>query len=832
MSKVKSLLRWTIRIAVAGVSVTIVAAAAVWFTLAPDLPDIEVLREVRLQTPLRVESKNGALISVFGEKRRVPVTLDQVPARLQEAFIAAEDAYFYQHPGIDWRGISRAIWHILRTGDKGPGGSTLTQLVARNFFLTRDRTYTRKMKEILLALKIERELSKRDILELLLNKIYLGHRAYGVAAAAQVYYGRPLEQLELPEYAMLAALPKAPSAINPITDPRRARERRDYVLRRMFEEQYISAAEYQAALDTELSAFHHGPAVEVEAPYVAEMARRWAVGEFGADAYESGYRITTTIDPQRQSAANQALRAGLDAYDHRHGWRGPEAEVEFTADSTRQQWDEWLANYRTIAGHTPGLVTEADEAIALVYLKGGQTIPLDLAAMDWARPFRSRDRTGPAPEQVSDVLQPGDIVRVRRGATGTWELAQIPEVQGALISLEPDTGAIQALVGGWSFEQSKFNRVTQARRQPGSGFKPFIYATALAHGYTPASIVNDAPLVYQNEAVAESWKPHNFSQRFYGPTRLREGMVHSRNLVSVRLLADLGVGNARDYITRFGFRREALPDNLSMALGSASLTPLSIARGYAVFANGGFRVEPYWLQTVHDQRQRLLYARTRTQRCETCPALATPPRPLDSLSGSNHKPAARPRLKQQDQASSRIEVVEERPRALMGPPVPQYQPRAIKPAVAYMVRSMMEDVIRRGTGRRARSLGRDDLAGKTGTTNEQHDAWFSGYNSSLVTTVWVGFDDHQPLGRREVGGRAALPIWIDYMDTALKGVPERHPQMPVGVAQVWIDPDTGEIVSRERHPDAIRELVHAATLENATDGAQSGEDNTTVDPYE
>jgi len=832
MSKVKSLLRWSVRTAVAGVSVAIVATAVVWFTLAPELPDIEMLRDVHLQTPLRVTASNGALISVFGEKRRVPVTLDQVPARLQEAFIAAEDAYFYQHPGIDWRGISRAIWHIVRTGEKGPGGSTLTQLVARNFFLTRERTYTRKMKEILLALKIERELSKRDILELLFNKIYLGHRAYGVAAAAQVYYGRPLDQLKLPEYAMLAALPKAPSAINPITDPPRARERRDYVLRRMFEEDYITEAEYRAALDAELTAFHHSPAVEVETPFVAEMARRWAVQELGTGAYESGYRITTSIDPARQAAANRALRAGLIAYDRRHGWRGPEAMAEFTAASTRRQWDEWLADYRNIAGHTPGLVVEADETLALVYLRDGQTVPLDLQAMEWARPFKSRDSVGAVPKQVTDVLQPGDIVRVRRGATGEWELAQMPQVQGALVSLHPDTGALQALVGGWSFEQSKFNRVTQARRQPGSSFKPFIYATALAHGYTPASIVNDAPLVYRNEAVAETWKPHNFSQRFYGPTRLREGMVHSRNLVSVRLLADLGVDNARDYIARFGFRREALPDNLSMALGSASLTPLSMARGYAVFATGGYRVDPYWLETVHDQRGQLIYARARAQRCDDCPEPTTPPPPVDSLLRATREPATGLRLKQQDDASSRIEVVRERPQPLMGPPLPRYQPRVIEPSVAYMVRSMMEDVIRRGTGQRARSLGRDDLAGKTGTSNEQHDAWFSGYNSALVTSVWVGFDNHQPLGRRELGGRAALPIWIDYMGAALEGVPEHRPQMPVGVAQVWIDPGTGEIVSREQHPDAIRELVHAAALNDAKNRTEAGEDEETVDPYE
>jgi len=584
---VKKLFRWLIVLFLVSSILGLSAIGITYLVFAPDLPDVETLRDVRLQVPLRVYSADGKLLGIFGEKRRIPIGIDEVPERLKQAFIAGEDARFYEHPGLDYQGIIRAAWSLATTGEKTIGGSTITQQVARNFFLSFEKTFTRKIKEAFLAVKIERELEKDQILELYMNKIFLGYRAYGVGAAAEVYYGKSTNQLSLAQSAMIAALPKAPSRINPISAPERAVERRDYVLGRMLELGYIGQAEYESAIREEDRAYYHGAIAEISAPYLAEMVRVHALQLLGPEAYTGGYVVTTTIDSRLQTAANLAVANGLEEYDQRHGFRGVEAHLDLDPAATTSDWSEILLPHRPVSGLEPGLVIETEDELALVYLRNGQTVALLLEDMQWAAPFIDRDRKGNSPQRVEDITVRGDIVRARLHNDGRWKLGQLPEVESALVSLDPRNGDIKALVGGYDFARSKFNRVTQGQRQPGSSFKPFIYSAALEKGFTVASLVNDAPIVFEDAELERTWKPQNFSEKFFGPTRLREAMVNSRNLVSIRLLRSIGIEYARDYITRFGFQLDELPANLSMALGSASLTPLSMARGYAVFANGG-----------------------------------------------------------------------------------------------------------------------------------------------------------------------------------------------------------------------------------------------------
>ncbi|MGB5485902.1 MAG: transglycosylase domain-containing protein, partial [Lysobacterales bacterium] len=598
----KKVLRSIFRILLVAFVLGLSTVIITYLVVSKDLPDVETLRDIQLQIPLRVFTSDGKLISVFGEKRRIPVQIEEMPPNLINAFVAGEDKRFYEHPGIDYQGITRAVWTLATTGEKSIGGSTITQILARNVFLTLDKTFTRKIKEIFLALKIERELSKDEILELFLNKILLGHRAYGVGAAADVYYGKPVGELSLAQCAMIAALPKAPSRINPITSPERAMERRDYVLGRMLELGYINDPEYQQAINERNTAFYHGATTEVSAPYVAEMVRKEMLARFGQSAYTGGYEVYTTIKSNLQVTANQAVIDGLEEYDHRHGYRGAEAHFDLEENTTTQAWDEVLRPYKPLAGLVPGLVIEVDEDIALIYQLDGQTIALTLDDMAWARKFVSRERVGLKPESVGDVLQTGDIIRTRLRDEGQRELAQIPEPEALLIALSPRDGSIKALVGGFDYTRSKFNRAVQSRRQPGSGFKPFIYSAALAKGKTTASIVNDAPIVFSDTELERDWKPQNYSEKFFGPTRLREAMVNSRNLVSIRLLREIGIPYATDYISSFGFDPAELPANLSMALGSASLAPISIARGFAVFANGGYLIDPYFISRIVDAR--------------------------------------------------------------------------------------------------------------------------------------------------------------------------------------------------------------------------------------
>jgi penicillin-binding protein 1A len=805
----------------------LVGLGVTYLLVAPGLPEVDTLRDVRLQVPLRVYTRDQKLIGLFGEMRRIPVTIADIPGDLKNAFIAGEDARFYEHPGVDYQGISRAAFTLLTTGEKTVGGSTITQQLARNFFLTSEKTFTRKIKEIFLALKIEGQLDKDQILELYLNKIFLGYRAYGVGAAAEVYYGKTIQDLTLAQSAMIAALPKAPSRINPISQPERALERRNYVLGRMLELGYIDQPRYAAAVAEPDRAFYHGASAEISAPYVAEMVRARALELLGPDAYTGGYEVTTTIDSRLQTAANQAVEKGLEDYDRRHGYRGPETRIDLQDKSTPEQWNVLLEPYRPISGLAPGLVIEVEDDLALVYLRNGQTIALELE--DWAAPFVSRDRVGARPKSLHEVLAPGDIIRTRLDDNGNWRLGQVPEVEAALVAIDPRSGDIVALVGGYDFSRSKFNRITQGRRQPGSSFKPFLYSAALEKGFTTASLVNDAPIVFDDPALERVWKPQNFSEKFYGPTRLREAMVNSRNLVSVRLLRDIGIAYARDYITAFGFELQELPDNLTLALGSASVTPLSMARGYCVFANGGYLVEPEYVREIRLESGEVVFRTRPSVPCDDCgpqqQQQAEAP-PLDS-----------PQLRPLEIASPADDAaVTGGAGALPATPsatADNYARRVISPQNAYLVRSMMMDVVRRGTGVRVMQLGRNDLAGKTGTTNEQRDAWFSGYNDELVTSVWVGFDNHDPLGRNEQGGRAALPIWMEFMRQALQGIKDRPPQMPEGLAQAKINPETG-LIARLDNPDTMMEVFEVGKMPpmEAAAGGDSQDVSAAQDPYE
>lgn len=826
MNKVfRSIFRWVLILSILGAT----ALAITYITVIKDLPDVDTLRDVQLQVPLRIYTQDGKLISVFGEKRRIPVKISEMPAFLTNAFIAGEDARFRVHPGIDYQGITRAVWKLITTGEKSVGGSTITQQLARNFFLSLEKTYSRKIKEIFLALKIERELSKDEILELYLNKILLGHRAYGVGAAADVYYGKTVGELNLAECAMLAALPKAPSRINPITSPERAMERRNYVLRRMLELGYITDAQYELAVNTRNTAFYHGATTEVSAPFLAEMVRRKMVARYGETAYTAGYQVYTTIKAKLQTAANQAVTDGLEAYDHRHGYRGAEAHVDLGAEHTTEQWNEALRSFKPVAGLSPGLVTEVDDDVALVFQPDGQTIALSLEDLRWARPFISRNHVGRKPTKVSDVLHVGDIIRTRLLDNGRRQLAQLPRVEGLLVSLNPHDGGILALVGGYDYTRSKFNRVVQSRRQPGSGFKPFIYSAALAKGMTTASILNDAPIVFNDSELERDWKPQNYSEKFFGPTRLREAMVHSRNLISIRLLRDIGIPYTIKYISAFGFDPSELPANLSMALGSASLKPISIARGYAVFANGGYLIDPYFIERIKNAKGNVVFAASPRIACKDC--IDDDPAAEEPEAAEPENPSFRPLPLEGQKHIQVVEQANPEPAAAVSRPRPA--PRVISEQNAYLVRSMMMDVIRRGTGKKAMVLKRKDLAGKTGTTNEQRDAWFSGYDNDIVTSVWVGFDNHDPLGRYEVGGRAALPIWIDYMRVALEDIPDKVPEIPEGIVQARIDPKTG-LLARLENKDAIMEVFKVGTLPPMEDPAEGDHPDAQPkeDPYD
>jgi penicillin-binding protein 1A len=811
------LLRYALYLALAGALAGALALGTAYWLISPRLPSVETLKDVRLQVPLRVYASDGKLIAAFGETKRTPIRIQDVPLKVKQAFLAAEDADFYSHSGIDVGGIFRAVWLVITTGSKHvAGGSTITQQVARNFFLSPEVSYTRKLSEIFLAFRIENALTKDEILELYLNKIFLGHRSYGVAAAAEFYYGKTLDELSIPECAMLASLPKFPSTGNPISNPPRAVERRNYVLGRMLDNHFIDQATYDAAVKAPDAAYAHEPPVEVDAPYLAEMVRQEAMERLGNTALTDGYVVKTTIDSARQEAANSALRRDLMVYDHRHGYRGPEAHVDLPANAAAADWDKALLDYRPLAGLVPGIVTDVSTDGASVHLFDGKDVTLDLSAVDWARPHIDEDRRGAAPKHVADVLKRGDIIRLveneppdaaddadaaRKDDKNTksaktekapppWTLAQLPTAEAAIVAIDPHDGAIETLVGGFSFLRSKFNRVTQSNRSPGSGFKPFLYSAAFEHGFTPASVVNDAPLVFPDPSKPNGlWTPKNDDDTFQGPIRLREALVKSVNLVSVRVLDAIGLHYAREYITRFGFLPDQIPENLSMALGTASVSPLSMARGYAVFANGGFLVDPYFVREIDDRDGNVVYQANPAIACSDCAGSGVASAPPASAAATSLNPIGTAKA-----AATPV------------PGQPHLAPRVIDARNAYLVTSLMRDVIRRGTGSAAMVLKRNDLAGKTGSTNDHRDAWFTGFNARLVASCWVGFDDFGSLGRGEFGAKAALPIWIDFMRLALKDVPEQPFDMPPGISKVRIDPSTGALAAAG-DPGAILEVL-------------------------
>ncbi len=817
------------------------ALLGAWLYLTPRLPDIESLREVKLQVPLRVYARDGSLIAEFGEMKRTPLKYAEFPPRLVQAILAAEDDRFFEHPGVDYQGLLRAAFHLIRTGEKGQGGSTITMQVARNFFLSREKTYLRKLNEILLALKIEDELSKQQILELYLNKIYLGKRAYGFAAAAQVYYGKTPAELTLPEMAMIAGLPKAPSRYNPVVNPERARVRRDYVLGRMHRLGFISDEEYQAALADPVHAEVHGQEVDLEAPYVAEMVRTAMIRRFGNAAYTEGYQVYTTIDPARQRAANMALRNALLAYDRRHGYRGVEGHVEPLGEEVDDMahWEAVLADYRPSGNLEPAVVFALEEQAAWAWTAGGRVAWLPWEKLSWARRYVDDNHLGPELERADQVLKVGDVIYVAPAETGCSWLAKQPTVAGALVSLVPGDGRIEALVGGFDFYDSKFNRATQAQRQPGSSFKPFIYTAAIDKGYTAATIINDAPVVFEAPGLEDTWRPENYSGHFYGPTRLRQALVKSRNLVSIRLLRDIGIGYAVRYVRRFGFRRESLRRDLSLALGSGELTPLELARGYAVFANGGYRIEPWLIDYVLDSQGRVVMLNRPAAVCVPCAdaeeaerrraeeeaaarleAGEPEPQPTPEELAEQKAREAEEKAKR-EAAEARLAALDpaEREQVLQGPEPRRHAPRVLSPQVAFIMDTMLRDVIRHGTGRRALVLKRADLAGKTGTTNDQRDAWFAGFNPALVSIAWVGFDDPRPLGSHETGARAALPMWIDYMREALAGTEEIPLVQPPGIVSVRIDARTGELATADS-PETLFEYFrvdHVPTREAEAD---------------
>jgi len=777
-----------------------IVVAGVYLYLSPKLPSVDSLRDVHLQSPLLVYTRDGSLIQDFGEIRRIPVTMEQVPETMVKAFIASEDERFYEHPGVDWQGLARAIIHLLKEGEKGPGGSTITMQVARNFFLGREKTYARKVNEILLALKIERELTKDEVLELYLNKIFLGKRAYGVGAAAQVYYGKKLHELTLAEIAMIAGLPQAPSRYNPIANPEGALARRAYVLNRLQQlgDNNIDDASHQRALNAPVTAELHGLSIEVEARYVAEMVRAEMVARYGEGVMATGYKVYTTIDSSLQTAANFALRQALIEYDRRHGYRGPELtvdpyQIDFDADSV-------LRDIPTVGGLTPALVTDVQERSASIYTRERGELDLKWEALSWAREYIDENKRGPEIESAADVLEVGDIIRVMKNESG-WQLVQIPAVEGALVSVDPMDGSIVALTGGFDFFRSKFNRAIQARRQPGSSFKPFIYSAALNEGLTAATIINDAPVVVDDPSLEDEWRPQNYSEKSFGPTRLRVALTKSRNLVSIRVLKAIGVDAAMSFIERYGLDIDKLPRNLSLALGSGSVTPLEMATGYTVLANGGYRVEPYFMERIVDSRGKLLYEAEPMKVCRECPDITM------EFGASNEGQIIEAPMQDESlelDVSELTEVAVSQSNEGSIEEVENISPRVIDAQNIWLMNSMLRDVVRYGTGRKAMALGRNDLAGKTGTTNDQKDAWFSGFNPTLVTTAWVGFDQFEPLGRREFGSAAALPMWMTFMKEALGNSPEAFLEEPEGIVSARIDQATGLRVPAN-FPDAFFE---------------------------
>jgi penicillin-binding protein 1A len=820
---------WMILSCGLGLAMSLVIATSLigaYYYVAPSLPQAETIREIPLQIPLRIFSRDGRLIEEVGERRRILVDYEDLPPFVVQAFISAEDRRFFEHNGIDPLGILRAVLLMVRTGEISGGGSTITQQLARDYFLTREQLFTRKLREAFLAYKIEQEFSKEEIMALFLNKMFFGQRAYGVAAAAQVYFGKNLNDINIAEAATLAGVLPAPSSYNPVRSPANASIRRSYVLNRMHELDYIEEWQLESAMGYPVVSKLHGTANELSAPYVAEMVRREMLDRYGEATYAAGFEVVTTLDSTLQRAANYAVRNGLLEFTRRRGYRGPLATVELDPAILQGPYTNWpddvkraLQDYGTPGGLSVALVTALNEnKTANIVLQDGTTTILEWHGMKWARPFVSRDTTGATPKIPADILQPGHIIYVMPLTIGGWALAQIPDAQSGLVSVDPMDGAITSLAGGFDFSLSKFNRATQSARQPGSSFKPFIYSAALEAGNSLATIIDDSPVVIRSSELEADWRPINYSGRFYGPQRVREAMVRSMNLASVRLLLyNTGVGNAIRHLRPFGFTDSALIRNGSLALGGGAASPLDMAQAYATFANGGYAVNPYVIESIIGPTDEVLYRADPFVVCPECepaeeiPVVAMPKAeplypvmPVDeaTLFGGGEEQELLvddaqfiDELEETFSLEQMAELGESyQPDATLAPELftdVQAAERIISPQNAFLIQDAMRDVIRRGTGVRARVLGRNDLSGKTGTSNDRRDAWFAGFNSKIVGIVWVGYDDDLPLGPREEGSRTALPIWIEFMRIALKGMSSQRMDIPEGITTVRISKTTG-----------------------------------------
>ncbi|OGT46972.1 MAG: peptidase [Gammaproteobacteria bacterium RIFCSPHIGHO2_12_FULL_38_11] len=779
----------------------VIVFGAIYAYMEFRLPDVSVLNDAHMQVPLRVYTSDGKLIAQYGARRRIPVPINQVPTQLIQAILATEDARFYSHPGVDFIGLVRASVAVIASGHKVQGASTITMQVARNFFLTKKKTYSRKIKEILLALKIDKTLSKEKILELYLNKVYFGSRAYGVAAAAQVYYGKKLNQLTLPEMAMIAGLPQAPSRNNPLMNPKNAMLRRDHVLKRMLEVGFINQKTYQKSILAPNTASYHEEKIQVKAAYAAEMVRQAMVNMYGEGAYDSGLQVYTTFASDIQLVAKKALQDGLMTYSMRHGFQKPTKNLGTPSNANRALFQQFLENQPQYLDCQSAVVLSLDQQQAHVLLANGSVVIIPWIGMSWARPALDNGYVGASPTAANQIMSVGDVISVRYAASKKiWQLTEIPKVQGAMVVLNPQDGAILAIQGGFSFQNSSFNRAIQAERQPGSNFKPFYYSAALEKGFTLSSIINDSPIMIRDTGENAWWRPENDDMKFNGPMRFRLGLEESRNLVSIRILSTIGIAYALDYLSRFGFNSNQLPHSLSLALGSGVLTPLQIAIGYSVFANGGYRVTPYFIQKIVDEDHKTIYLAQPKIACSAC---ITNPALLSTISN----PA----------------------------------PEVITPQNAYLMTQILRGVINEGTGKAAKILNRSDLAGKTGTTNRKVDAWFSGFNSNLLATVWVGFDNSQQ-SLNEFGADVALPIWIQFMKTALQNQPEATMSQPADIISARIDPNNGrlakpgqkqaifEVFEKGHLPNAIISTQHASNsssdsnLNNSASSSASAED--------
>ena len=736
--------------------------SAVYLYLDPQIPDAETYRHYQLETPLRIYADKGELLAEFGNRRLIPIELDEIPQYFKDALVYTEDKRFYEHGGIDWISLANDVVRLLFNPTVLTGASTITMQLPRNVAdLSREQTFVRKFKEMLLALKIEQELSKDEILELYINVVPFGKRAYGLQAAAYTYYGKSAQKLNLPQLAMLAGIPKRPEAGNPINGPLWATKRRNLVLRRMLDNQIIDERQYEASVVAPITANIHHRDVDLHAPYPAEWVRRDLIERYGRDIY-SGFVVHTTIDAGQQAAAQSAIKNHLKAYDRRHGYRGPDGRIRIPEGEG--SLDPYLKSFetrRSIGELEPGLVISTDEEDVHVLRSNGNKIVISREGYRWARPYIDKDNRGRTPRRAEEVLAPGDLIRIME-KDEQWQLAQIPNIQGALVALKPRTGAITALVGGFDFSRNQYNHAIQAARQPGSSFKPFVYSAALDHGITPASVYLDAPLVFDDENLEQLYRPRNDSGEYNGPTRLREALYRSINLVSMRVLLEVGAGNVLRHVRRFGFKTDAFPRNTQLAIGGGTmaLTPLQMARGYAVFANGGYRITPHVIKRIETLDGSVILEPNYPIVCGPCEP--------DSGTG------------------------------------PDSAPRVIDERNVFIINSMLRDVIARGTGRGARELQRADLSGKTGTTNEAADTWFNGYHAGLVTSVWVGFSNHRPIGSTEYGSTTPLPIWVDFMRQALKNTPETLFAQPSGVVSAKIDPRTGRL-ARPDQEDAIFE---------------------------